>query len=135
VVTGVSPILPDQNPQAPAPALLRSRRWLAQLAVNIVDYIDEDDISTPFCFYSTEDYKHLRVPPALPPHAGRVDPARGADGPAGEIQWPRYWVFGTELPRVVVNEALAEIRMNDPDEAYPDTVRVFVELHNPLRRV
>src|SRR5262249_38327152 len=89
---------------------------------------------TPFCFYTAEDYKHLPDPPPLPPDPGRVDPSRRADGPYGEIQWPLYWVFGTELPRVVVNEALAEIQQNDPDRAYTDSVRVFVELHNPFPR-
>jgi hypothetical protein len=136
-VTGVAPILPDQIPQAPPPALLRVRRWLAQLAVNIVDYVDEDDISTPFCFYTAEDYKHLTEPPPLPPDPNRVGrPDNPAGGPlqAGEIQWPLYWVFGTELPRVVVNEVLAQAQFNDPDDAYSDTVRVFVELHNPFPR-
>jgi hypothetical protein len=49
-VTGVG--LPA-NPAEPAfndPNFI-ARRWLAQLAVNIVDYLDEDDISTPFNFY------------------------------------------------------------------------------------
>src|SRR5207253_748820 len=50
-VTGVPSVLPDQNPQEPPADLLRPRRWLAQLAANIVDYLDEDDISTPFLFY------------------------------------------------------------------------------------
>jgi hypothetical protein len=137
VVTGVPPIRDDQNPQAPPPALLRVRRWLAQLAVNVVDFIDEDDISTPFCFYTTEDYKHLATPPSAPPDPGRTsrpDNPGGGPVPAGEIQWPLYWVFGTELPRLVVNEALAQAGQNDPDQAYKDMLRVFVELHNPFPR-
>ncbi|MCI0461853.1 MAG: hypothetical protein L0Z62_33295 [Gemmataceae bacterium] len=134
VVTGVPPLLPDQNPQAPPPDLLRVRRWLAQLAVNIVDCRDEDDISTPLLFYTAADYQHLPSPPSLPPDPGRVDPARRTDGPFGEIQWPLYWVFGTELPRLVVNEAMAQIQIHDPDQAYTDLVRVFVELHHPFPR-
>ena len=35
---------------------------------------------------------------------------------------------------MVVNEVLAESRASDPDEAYRDRVRVFVELHNPFPR-
>ena len=70
----------------------------------------------------------------LPPDPDRIDPTRAADGPAGEIQWPLYWVFGTELPRVVLNEALAEAERNDPQGAYQSPVRVFVELHNPFPR-
>jgi hypothetical protein len=133
-VTGVTPILPDQHPQEPPLDLLRSRRWLAQLAANIVDYLDEDDLHTPFCFYTAEDYQDLPSPPRLPPDPGRVDPGRPASGPDGELQWPVYWVFGTELPRVVVSEALAVSGRNNPNEAYEDTVRVFVELHNPFPR-
>jgi hypothetical protein len=60
-------------------------QWLAQLAVNIVDYIDEDDYSTPFQWY-VDDQSHQNQP---------------------------YYVYGTELPRVVINEAYAESR-NDP---------------------
>ncbi len=107
VVTGVSPARPDQ---------LRVRRWLAQLAANIVDYVDEDDINTPFHF------------------EGDANLVSRPDEPGGEIQWPLHWVFGTELPRVVVNEALAEIGTNNPEEAYSDKVRVFVELHNTFPR-
>src|SRR5262249_45939899 len=43
------------NPAAPTDLALQPLRWLAQLAVNIVDYIDEDEISTPFNFYTTAD--------------------------------------------------------------------------------
>src|SRR5260370_23532061 len=90
-------------------------RWLAQLAVNIVDYIDSDDYITPFNWYT--------------------EPA-----PSNK----RHWVYGTELPRLVVNEAYVEYD-NDPSES-PQTpppnnraqkkglVNFWVELHNPFNR-
>jgi hypothetical protein len=88
-------------------------RWLAQLSVNIVDYIDIDDNITPFRWKSAD-----------------------AANPNGE------WVFGTELPRLVVNEAYAEIVNHKDDEpttvtraANPYRVRFWVELHNPLYEV
>lgn len=76
-------------------------RWLAQLAVNIVDFIDNDEVSTPFNWYTA---------------AGNPPPGS--------------WVFGTEIPRVVVNEAYAEFTpmMN----GMQDIVNVWVELYNPL---
>jgi hypothetical protein len=134
-VTGVTPILPEQNPQAPPASLLRSRRWLAQLAANIVDFLDEDDICTPFSFYTAEDYSHLPVPPPLPPDPDRVsrpDTPLLAGRAEAELQWPLYWVFGTELPRVLVTEAMAQTGRNEPDQAYPDSVRLFAELANPF---
>jgi hypothetical protein len=68
-------------------------RWLAQLAVNIVDFIDSDDYSTPFNWYTE---------------------------PTGK----QHWVFGVELPRVILNEAYIERN----DTRYD----VWVELYNPL---
>src|SRR5262249_27716891 len=69
-----------------------------------------------------------------PPDPDRVDPNRRAVSPEGEIQWPLYWVFGTELPRLLVNEAMAQSRKLDPSQGDTETGRVFVELHNPFPR-
>jgi len=97
--------LPAYIPPPPAAGTLdvsfEARRWLAQLAVNIVDFIDEDDYMTPFNWYTD---------------------------PAGQ----QYFVFGTELPRVVLNEAYAEY-VNDPSDPDGDTayrVNFWVELFN-----
>jgi hypothetical protein len=49
------------------------------------------------------------------------------------------WVFGTELPHVVLNEAYAEVR-NDPTDKFPGNkatkpynLNFWIELHNPFR--
>jgi hypothetical protein len=89
------------------PERYNALRWLAQLAVNIVDYIDTDDIMTPF----------------------QWDPGDSTQ-----------WVFGTELPRLVINESFMQYE-NDPADpgltgAMPSAtyyrVKCWLELHNPL---
>jgi hypothetical protein len=115
IVTGVATPV---NPAAPTDAELAPRRWLAQLAANIVDFLDEDEISTPFNFYTVADAGD----PAFDP--GAVS--------AGNLDLPRYWVFGTELPRVVLNEVLAEYRLPPRRAAGRADVRVWAELFNPL---
>lgn len=111
-VTGVyvPPVVGGSNPTDDQ---LQPLRWLAQLAVNIVDFIDEDDISTPFNFYP---YNEAPVPqPGTAPYIAPVQ--------------PKGWVFGTELPRVLLNEVLAE---NQPQPSGPDNSNnVWVELVNP----
>jgi hypothetical protein len=114
LVTGAAP--PAQVP-AGSPQF-NALRWLAQLAVNIVDYIDTDDYMTPFPWYTDA--------------GGNV-----------------HTVYGTELPRVVLNEAYVEIsndphdpglrrRPKQPDQhrrAHRDfVVNFWVELLNPFRR-
>src|SRR5262249_54012181 len=64
-------------------------QWLAQLAVNIVDYIDNDSYITPFNW----------------------DTSTPNDATAS----PNKWVYGTELPRVVINETYVEVD-NDPSD-------------------
>jgi hypothetical protein len=121
-VTGVvSPV----NPAAPTDAELMPRRWLAQLAANIVDFIDEDEISTPFNFYTEQD----AYPSGPLASGGSFDP--GATN--GDPELPRYWVFGTELPRLVVNEVLAEYQeLAIPAPGLTYACNFWVELMNPL---
>jgi hypothetical protein len=111
------------NAAAPTDGDLIPRRWLAQLAVNSVDYIDEDDISTPFQFYNTPEDMLTAGQDFAP---GNL--VSGTPNP----ELLKYWVFGTELPRVVLNEALVEYK--DPGTAppYSFTVNVYAELANPL---
>jgi hypothetical protein len=91
--------------KANAPTRYNALRWLAQLAVNIVDYVDSDDYSTPFNW----------------------DPSDPASG----------WVYGVELPRLVINEAYAELD-NDPADlgtaraTNPYQLNFWAELHNPF---
>jgi len=107
-VSGVKdprPITPTPPPTSPD---YQAARWLAQLAVNIVDFIDEDDYSTPFNWCATD------------------------------------YVFGTELPQLLLNEIYAQID-NDPSDTtslkkIPPTatnylVSFWIELHNPLKNV
>jgi hypothetical protein len=115
-VTGVAP---PARPAAPTDAELLPRRWLAQLAVNIVDFIDEDDVSTPFNFYTAADA-----------NLSTFDIGALSNG---DPELPRYWVFGVELPHVVVNEVLAEYQ--EPAKPQPGAsyfTKVWVELHNPF---
>jgi hypothetical protein len=125
LVTGVAP---PANPATPTAAELAPRRWLAQLAVNIVDYIDADEISTPFNFYTSaaNSYQVTPTTTTIPPF------------PAGNPDVPAYWVFGTELPRVVINEVLGEYTVTTDLLAAPTavtgplTVKLWVELFNPM---
>jgi hypothetical protein len=111
-------------PAAPTDTELAPMRYLAQIAVNIVDYIDEDNISTMFNFYGTKD--------------GLVATSLGADVSAlgtypPNIDAPRYWVAGTEQPRLILNEVLAEAAdsITAPGSATAN-VKVWAELYNPL---
>ncbi len=82
----------------------QAMRWLAQLAVNIVDFIDADDYSTPFNWYGSE------------------------------------WLFGTEVPRLVINEYYAQWDNDATDigamapylAKVNNRVNVWIELHNPF---
>jgi hypothetical protein len=105
LVTGIPPAA---TTSAPTAAELAPRRWLAQLAVNIVDYIDEDDISTPFNFYNNQDDPTNTIT-AASGHIYDTDPAvTSVTGGPTASEVPLYWVFGTEIPKVVLNEVSAQ---------------------------
>jgi hypothetical protein len=96
------------NAAITGPQQYNSLRWLAQLSVNMVDYIDSDDIMTGFQWTGT-------------PQA----PDTG-------------WVFGTELPKLTVNEVYLQYQ-NDPTDPFtgakatkPYQMNVWAELVNPL---
>jgi hypothetical protein len=98
-----------------------ANRWLAQLAVNIVDYIDEDDYMTPF-------------------HWDTGNTTAGDNG----------WVFGVEVPRLVLNEAYSQLDNDNSDPSAhnvngnptatqngnfaskPYRLNTWLELHNPM---
>jgi hypothetical protein len=131
-VTGVPPAA---TPGAPNPQELAPRRWLAQLAVNIVDFIDEDDISTPFNFYNTDDglpVANIGDPNTNVPQTNILVSVNGAPTPTPQAT-PKYWVFGTELPHVVLNEALAETPNASATAPANSTVNIWLELYNPFQ--
>jgi hypothetical protein len=140
-LTGITAVqVFDPVTQAPSEADLMPRRLLAQLAVNIVDFIDADDISTPFSFYPDNE----QVPPntdglaannALPAAPDNPNPPQlllSATPPVGELL--RYWVFGVEMPRVVLNEVFAEYNYVKGPPATPNPVQinVWAELFCPM---
>jgi hypothetical protein len=93
-------------------------RWLAQLAVNIVDYVDEDDFITPFQWNPLPD-------PAIASADQFSTPDNG-------------WVYGTEAPQVVINEAYCELQ-NDPQDhnasqgaTHPYQYSFWLELYNAM---
>ena len=112
-------------------------RQLAQIAVNVVDYTDADDVSTPFRWNPSAGALTAIGPAQL------TDPAFTSDfaQPANRV------VFGVEKPRLVLNEVYSET-VNHPDETpatvsidgkdvgpqQPAVVRFWVELLNPTGR-
>ncbi len=100
-------------------------RFLAQLSVNIVDYIDEDEIMTAMRWNTTVD----QPPETRDKGTVIITPGYTLSGVA----------FGTEMPRVVINEVYTEAA-NHPNDltggAGPITqyqVNFWVELLNPLQ--
>jgi hypothetical protein len=133
-LTGVQvPAPPTMMPPPPAfSQALIPCRWLAQLAVNIVDYIDEDDISTPFNFFQGA------------PDGSQIGATQGNDDPGANAQNlsgnnntgadPMFWVFGTELPKVVLNEVLAQAQDSNPADDFVagESVKLWLELFNTM---
>jgi hypothetical protein len=138
--------LPGNGMGQTPPAQYNALRYLAQLAVNIVDYRDDDDISTAFVWNP--------IPPntVSRPRGGTPNNVGGADDPENfaDDQIDNRVVFGVER-RLSLNEVYSEItnRPSDPpngkdednDGKGPDPlpagrlaqVKFFAELVNPLQ--
>lgn len=131
-VTGVPPAA---NPSAPTDAELAPRRWLAQLAVNMVDYIDEDDIMTTFCFYNKEDDPTGTIDITNATIAFGTVPSNAGAPPQQELT--RFWVVGTELPKVVLNEVSIQADVSDAtvSGAGSHTIAAWVELLNAVTQL
>jgi hypothetical protein len=94
----------------------QAARWLAQVAVNIVDYIDEDDYMTVWRWNTNI-----------------------------AVTDPTAFVIGTEMPRLLINEVYAQLdndaseaRLWDPTKklhpALNYRLNFWIELHNPLKQ-
>ncbi len=117
------------NPVAAGAPNFDSLRRLAQYSANIVDAIDNDDIMTTFVWN---------------PIAATLDPTDAVNLPLNTAvaELGNRVVFGTELPRLVVNEAYCELVNNrtDPVDAGMGKKKAiqkvqkkyWLELHNPL---
>jgi hypothetical protein len=144
-VTGVYDLYNNSGPLPPAITSQQqfdALRWLAQLSANIVDFIDSDDIMTPF------PWALVTIPggggpnPAYqnyPQFMAAINQFQTAWLPPGGTMDTvgQGWVFGTELPRVVINEAYAEYKVTGGNAAATQVnlqVDVWAELHNPFNQ-
>ncbi len=140
----VAGVAPPSNLANPLPTDIQPRRWLAQLAVNIVDYIDADEISTPFNFYNPANGPYGL--PLLNNYNTQLTPTNSTLPvfSTGNPDVPAYWVFGTELPRIVISEVLGEYSL-PTDNGTPNgnpkgpnakagnfNVNMWVELFNTM---
>lgn len=119
-------------------------RYLAQLAANVVDYVDVDDVSTTFVFRpspyasgSTIAYVDATA------HAANVTAVvtnGNANDPTTDEYVGNHIVYGVEMPRLLLNEVYSEV-VNDPTDMIATKgngmptkeghVRFWVELVNP----
>jgi hypothetical protein len=88
----------------------------------MVDYLDPDDEPTPFFYACDVDGNPL---PGV-----RVNEIINAIRDQ-TLRIPKYQVYGIELPRLVINEVLAEYQAPPAGTAGPVTVNVWVELWYP----
>lgn len=116
---------PDNNTVLPNTQQYKAARWLAQVAVNIVDYMDDDDFSTPFNWDL-----NVQLPPLT----------RNAQYSTAIIQ-DGCWVYGTELPKLVLSEAFVTVDNDSTDAGLATNAPTFykqniwVELLNPVQKL
>lgn len=122
--TGNVEVLPALDPATDTTGNAATLMRLAQTAVNLVDYIDGDDIVTPFVWRPTAA------------SAKGVDPSNDANNYIDAAAASRV-VYGTEVPRLVINEVYSGV-FNTRDDPFtgnkatkPLKRRYWIELHNP----
>ncbi|QVL30770.1 hypothetical protein KIH39_18190 [Telmatocola sphagniphila] len=105
-------LLRDQSiPNYNTAQVQNSLRYLAQLAVNIVDYIDQDDVMTVYNWRNLNPFDPNYLTFAYDANPG-APPSLATDAVSGtEI------IFGVENPRLVINEVYSHIR-NDPSDPF-----------------
>jgi hypothetical protein len=107
-----------QKPTPPQVLQFYALQYLAQIAVNIVDFVDVDDFNTPFPWMQSTNKNQT-----LTYNANAATP---------------QYVFGTEMPRVVINEYYAQWDKNvvvnknkrQVDPTGKTQVNFWVELFN-----
>ena len=131
VAVGASSTVADTGTQE-----FNAQRYLAQVAVNIVDYLDSDDCVTSFMWNPLD----------------AAQPRASANFSKENL--PSRVVFGTELPRLVINEGCMRVENGSIIPGQKDTdpglvpplplplgwlpkatfynVKCWAELHNPL---
>jgi hypothetical protein len=112
-------------------------RYLAQLAANIVDYVDGDDVATTFVWNPINPQVTSSFDPmtlgGLATPTGQPAPL---DSNFGVAAIPNRVVVGTEKPKLTINEAYCELA-NDTNETgttraqRPLELRFLLELMNP----
>jgi hypothetical protein len=126
-------ITPDDGDTTPEQ--YNALRFLAQMAANIVDYIDNDDVATTFVW--NPDLPSLPAPTPTNINLLTADTTsllNAANFQTAAI--PDRVVYGVEKPRILLNEVYAEVANNQSDKSSPQAaspfdVRFFVELINP----
>src|SRR5581483_4605351 len=141
------------------PTVVNALRDLAQVAVNMVDYLDPDDVSTTFVWNprnptaGTAQLGYiLNNTTGMPSIAGGAAPtpvAATATTPGQMLPTDlgKHVVYGTEAPRLALNEVYATLTNNaqdynpakgintgtPPATVQPFERRFWIELFNPMR--
>ncbi len=145
-ITLTTPGTGQTNPVTVTTEEYNALRWLAQMAANIVDAVDPDDISTAFVWNPQvpDDAQETITPPADPARSNfstTVETTATMTPTNGQSFLDNRVVFGVEKPRLVLNEVYAEV-VNDSTTAatpfpqparapQPFRARFFLELLNP----
>jgi hypothetical protein len=108
--------------------LFEASRYLAQLAVNMVDYIDGDDYNSVFIWNP--------IDPTVADPFKTPDPATAVVNNFAATEFKKRIVIGTEAPKLVLNEVYVQYD-NDPADgaarrALNYNVNVWIELLNPF---